>query len=218
MSSEKRDPAFLARYVSRQVEHFFPDGFEIVPVIQAHLKPALERTEQCISAVKAWSGKGFDYLVSGQNATFLYFLAHRIYRETGDTEAATRIFLLNKALNGIDLFYEVEMPDYFLVGHTVGMVFAKATYADYCIFHQGCTVGKSETGRPVLERGVVLFPGSMVIGDCLVRENTVLAPGVVLVNEETPGDCVCLPGPDRKPVFQRICKYYAEDYYSGIEY
>lgn len=173
---------------------------------------AAQRTNYCVSRIKAFKGSQFNHLNSGHYATFLYYLAHTLWNHGGNTIEATRVFLLNKALNGIDLFYEVEMPEVFLIGHTVGMVFAKANYGIHCIFHQGCTVGRSQLARPILEAGVILYPHASVIGACHVRENTVLSPGVQLINTDTPGNCIAFPGERGRPVFKEISEYYADRY------
>ena len=129
-------------------------------------------------------------------------------------DAAVRIFLLNKMLNGIDLFYEIEMARYFAIAHTVGMVFSKAEYGDYCAFHQGCTVGRNGMQYPRLGNGVVMFPGSMIVGNSFVRDNTVIAPGVKLIDTDTPGDCYVFSGKNDRPTFKKLTRYYAEEYFS----
>lgn len=204
---------FLARYVCRQIDVFFPDDFSIEGTIANNIANALRATEQCIGSIIAWRNKGFDYLVSGQYAIFLYFLSNSIWKNSGNNDAATRLFLLNKALNGIDLFYEIEMPRYFAIAHTSGMVFSKGAYGEYCAFHQGCTVGRTGEGHPTLERGVIMFPGSMIAGKCLVRENTVIAAGTILINTDTPGNCYVFPGRGSRPVFKKLDRYYADEYF-----
>ncbi len=172
----------------------------------------MARTDHCVSKIRAFSGPHFDTQNSGHYATFLYFLAWQLGRGLGNRRDATRVFLLNKALNGIDLFHEVEMPPVFLIGHTVGMVFAKAIYSSGCIFHQGCTVGRNQDARPTLEPGVILYPNSSVIGACIVRENTVLTPGVQLINTDTPGNCLVFPAGPGSVVFRPIETYMADRY------
>ena len=203
---------FLQRYVSRQLENIFPRFDEFSQIDRQVIATAIKRTNYCVSRIKLFQGAQFDYLNSGHYATFLYFLAHALWMQSGNTRDATRVFLLNKALNGIDLFYEVKMPDVFVIGHTVGMVFAKADYSNGCVFHQGCTVGRKNDDRPTLEPGVILYPQSSVIGACLVRENTVLSPGVQLIDTDTPGNCIVFPGERGKVVFKSTSEYYADRY------
>jgi len=205
--------SFEPGYVERQIRQLVPDGAELGSGIEDHFNAALIETMQCLSPLKTVRDKGFDYLVSWQYMAFVFYLSRRIWREGGGTELPVRLFLLNKALNGIDLFYEIDMPARFFIGHTVGCVFAKASYGDYLIVHQNCTVGRQQQHRPVLENGVVMFPGSCIVGDCLVRENTVLSAGVSLVNTSTPGNCYVFQGKSGRPVFKELNKYYADEYY-----
>ena len=120
----------LARYVIAQINMIAPDGRaqDFRPVIDACLGEALERTGRCIDGVRWWKQGEFNVLHSSQHCIFLYYLANTVAKRTGDTAAATRLFLVNKALNGIDLFYEIEMPNVFFIGHSVCIVLAKATY------------------------------------------------------------------------------------------
>lgn len=203
---------FLRQYVARQIENLFPSLSEPLELEAAWVEEALNSVNYCVRRIKAFGGRDFDPLNSGQYATFLYYLSSVVHGQGGDREIPSKLFLLNKALNGIDLYYEIEMPPVFLIGHTVGMVFAKATYGSHCIFHQGCTVGRNGDDRPVLERGVILYPNASVIGACHIGENTVVSPGVQLVNTSTPGHCIVLSGPDGRPVFKPIHEYYAERY------
>ena len=207
-----RYSALLARLVERQVETLFPDFERAFALDPAHVAEALDRTDRCVSRSLNYSRAHFDHLVSGHYATFLYYLANTMFKGGAPRNDASRLFLVNKALNGIDLFYEIEMPEVFLIGHTVGMVFAKAAYADYCIFHQGCTVGRNQLDRPVLERGVIMYPNSSIVGACHVRENTVLSLGVQLLNTDTPGNCIVFPGEHGKVVFKPTTEYYADRY------
>jgi serine O-acetyltransferase len=203
---------FIRKYVSRQLETMFPAFEEPGEVDSQAIATAVRRTNHCVSRIKAFKGERFEHLNSGHYATFLYYLSHALWKDSENNVEATRVFLLNKALNGIDLFYEVEMPDVFLIGHTVGMVFAKASYGNSCVFHQGCTVGRNQEARPTLESGVILYPHASVIGACHLRENTVVSPGVQLVNTDTPGNCLVFPGGRGKPIFKAITEYYADRY------
>ena len=183
----------LQKVTCAQIENFVPDGYDCGPLVRQFISIAYERTTYCISRIRAWKAAPFDYLVSGQYATFLYFLGNTIWRETGSKDVPTRLFLLSKALNSAELFYELELPDVFFLSHTQGIVLAKAAYGRGLVLHQNCTVGrKGPDERPVIEEKVVLFPGAMVIGSCHLRPETVVGPGVVLVDCETPGKCYAL--------------------------
>lgn len=192
--------ADLLRYVVRQLDHFFPDGLTLDA--QQHLRPhldaALGRLEHCIAAVRMWAPGQFDHLHSSQYTIFLYYLANTIWKATGDRTLCNKLFGLNKALNGIDLFYEIDMPAVFFIGHSVGIVLAKATYGEYLVLYQNSTVGKNHGVSPILGRGVVMYPNTAIIGRCEVGDGSVLAQGTSLINTSTAGHCMVFnaaPGP-----------------------
>jgi serine O-acetyltransferase len=201
--------ATLQRYVERQIAHIVPGFADPIVLPREMVDTALERIERNV-ARQVGRAHGFDPLISGQYATFLYYLAHAL---RDDQKTATHVFLLNKALNGIDLFYDVVMPDHFLIGHTVGMVFAKASYADFCVFHQGCTIGRSLGDRPALGEGVIVFPGAAIIGRCQVGENTVVSAGVRVINADTPGNCIVFSGDRGQLIFKPISERFSARYF-----
>lgn len=184
------------------------------PIAKNIADTAFKKTVNCIGAIKDWSLNGFDPLISWQYATYLYFLSRQVFLTDQNVDLATRIFLVNKALNSVELFYQIEMPKYFFLSHTVGLVFSRASYGDYSVFHQGCTVGRSGIESPTLEKGVILYPGSSVIGRCHVRENTVITPGVNLINQDTPGNCYVFLGVKGRPTFKEIDEYFADRYFN----
>ena len=138
--------------------------------------------------MRVWPAERFDYLHSTQYCLFLYYLSNTIWRRSGETEVPTKLFLLNKALNGLDCFYEIELPEVFFIGHSVGIVLAKASYGEQLVLYQNSTVGKNHGVAPVIEAGVVMYPNTAVIGRSLVRAGTVLSQGTSVINQDTPGD------------------------------
>ena len=182
-------PATLLDYVCRQLDHFFPDGRLAAgrPALESALPDALQRLGRCIDAVRWWPPGEFDHLHSSQYTTFLYFLAHTLWRAGGERALCNKLFGLNKALNGIDLFYEIEMPEVFFIGHSVGIVLAKARYGNRLVLYQNSTVGKNHGIAPSLGEGVVLYPNSAVIGRCRIGDGSVIAQGVSVINRDTPG-------------------------------
>lgn len=184
------DRAGLASYVQAQLASFFPDGADHRTALERYLDEALARTGRCVDAVRMWRPGEFDYLHSSQYATFLYYLSNSIWRDGGDPRACTKLFCLNKALNAMDLFYEVIMPEVFLIGHSVGIVLAKATYGNYLVLYQNSTVGKNHGAAPVIGDGVVMYPNTAIIGRSHVGNGSVIAQGVSVINRDTPGNCL----------------------------
>ncbi len=186
----------LLDYLCRQLENFFPDGRGASerPAMQAQLPAALQRLGRCIDAVRMWTPGQFDHLHSSQYTTFLYYLANTLWRDGTDRALCNKLFGLNKALNGIDLFYEIEMPEVFFIGHSVGIVLAKARYGNRLVLYQNSTVGKNHGEAPSLGEGVVMYPGTAVIGRCEIGAGTVIAQGTRIVNRSTPGSCMVFQG------------------------
>ena len=186
----------LLAYLGRQLDTFFPDGRGEAerPALQAHLEPALRRLERCIAEVRMWTPGRFDHLHSSQYTIFLYYLANTIWKDAGERSLCNKLFGLNKALNGIDLFYEIELPEVFFIGHSVGIVLAKARYGNRLVLYQNSTVGKNHGEAPVLGDGVVMYPNTAIIGRCEIGSRSVISQGTSVVNSSTPGDCMVFPG------------------------
>ena len=93
---------FLRKYLSLQIQAVAPSLDGRSDIDEACLRAAIERTNYCTSKINGFDGRHFNHLNSGQYATFLYYLAHQLGKSANEIDA-TRVFLLNKALNGIDL-------------------------------------------------------------------------------------------------------------------
>jgi serine O-acetyltransferase len=185
----------LIDYTASQISHFFPDSRSgIRERIESNLAESLDRLQRCINAVRYWPENRFGHLHSTQYCLYLYFLSNTIWRNSGDEDSCVRLFLLNKALNGIDCFYDIAMPDVFFIGHTVGIVLAKATYGEHLVLYQNSTVGKNHGVAPVIEEGVIMYPNTAIIGRCRVRARTTIAQGVSVINQDTPGNAIAFGG------------------------
>jgi serine O-acetyltransferase len=203
----------LIDYTCAQVATFFPDGKNeaVRNQVSRHMDEALARLERCINAVRMWTPDRFNYLNSSQYCIYLYYLSNTIWRNERDATVPTRLFLLNKTLNAIDLFYEIEMPEVFFIGHSVGIVLAKATYGNYLVLYQNSTVGKNHGVAPVIGDGVVMYPNTAIIGRCQVRDGTILSQGTGLINQDSPGHCVVFAGAMGKPLFKPAKRVVLED-------
>jgi len=178
----------LLDYTVAQCAHIAPDGREAAfrRLVDAHLDEALERLHRCINACAPWRMDEFNVLQSSQHCIYLYYLGNTIWARSGDTSAPTRLFLMNKAFNGIDLFYEIAMPEAFYIGHSVGIVLAKATYGNHLVLYQGCTVGRHKQDVPVIGDRVILYPGSAVVGRAVIEDGAVLSQGTRVINQRAP--------------------------------
>ena len=184
-------------YVVRLIQAHLPDGYEHPEPLEIPLTRALERIEYCFSRIerKYYRQDGkvvFNHLNADHMATFLYFLGNTLWQETGDVGLPTRLFYLNKILHGLDLFYSVRMPEIFLLVHPVGTVLGNASYGDYLVVYQNCTVGALADVYPRFGTGTILYSRTSVLGDCSVGDNVVFAANSQIVNVDVPGDSLVL--------------------------
>lgn len=188
LSLSKED---LQAYVIHQLTHFFPDN-RLLPKEKKFSKSfhhALERSEYCFQHVvlKSYHHAGttfFSHLHSDQYTVFLWYLSNSIWKEFEDTELASKFFYLNKTLNGVVCMYDAGLPDIFLIVHGGGIVLGKATYSDFFVCYQGCTVGAIDGVYPVLGKGVALAPQSTVIGKCIVADHVTIGNQALLRNKD----------------------------------
>ena len=181
----------LENYLLRLIAIHIPDEYEPKYKIRSYISKALDKVEYCFSRIKrkyyVYNGSVlFDHLNSDHMTSFLYFLSNIIWVETGDNEFPTRLFYLNKVMHGLDLFYSVKMPDIFLFVHPVGTVLGNASYGDYLVVYQNCTVGTSDTTYPKFGTGTILYSKSSVIGDCNISDNVVFATNSSILNVNVP--------------------------------
>lgn len=180
----------LVSYVQTQMETFFPDGKIQTSTLSRLVSRALERVTACFQGVK-WPGYEvdgvycFNHRHSDQYASFLYFLANSA--KEIDRDIAERAYLLNKALHGLEAYFEICLPDQFLFVHPIGSVLGRATYGNGFIVYQNCSVGSNLTGEyPVIGDNVAMFSGSRLIGNCAVGQNVMIAAGTTVLNKDVP--------------------------------
>ncbi len=203
----------VTNYLHSQLKSIFPGDDLLVAEVLPYVGAAIIETMGIVDCLVDWRERGFNKLISWQYATFLYKLAHMCVRNGVNDAATDRLFLLNKALNGLDLHPNIELPKNFFLSHTNSAVFARASYSDYCVFHQGITVGRKGDERPVMEEYLVMYPASMIIGNCYVRKNTVLAPGVRLIDTNTPGNCYVFEDGNGRVRFQDVYEIHAARFF-----
>lgn len=208
-------PESLAEYTAAQIANLVPDGrgAETQAVIKRHIDEALGRVNHCVNGVRYWRPDEFNYLHSSQYCQYLYYLANTIWRREKHGGAATRLFLLNKALNAIDLFYEIEMPEVFFIGHSVGIVLAKATYGNHLVLYQNSTVGRHIDKIPMIGDGVILYPNTAVIGASKVRSGAVISQGVGVINAEVPENAMAFRGEGGALVFRPTPEALLSEYF-----
>lgn len=182
----------LSAYTSRLADHLTPTGTAL-KIDKRIVDFALQRLENCFSRIrlKYYSAGGevvFNHLHGDHFAMYLWFLANSSWQLGGEEETPTRLSLVNKALHGIDLFYNVQMPDIFLLVHPTGTVLGRARYSDYFVVYQNCTIGSDGFSYPTFEGSAILYSGSSVIGDSRVGDNVVFGANASIVRQSVPAN------------------------------
>ena len=181
--------------IAKQLDHIFTYNRETEgPIMKRAVNLALSRCEQCFSLTRVRSKYYvrnseiyFNPFHSRQYAIFLYYLSNSIYKEFPESGTlADRVYYLNKVLNGLDLFYEIEMPDAFFLDHPVGAVLGRAVYGELFSFSQGCTVGNNKGVYPVIGSNVRMMSGSKVVGECRVGDNVILSANSYIKDADIP--------------------------------
>ncbi len=202
------DTEQLLHFIHRQLSHFFPDGFNHRPFLQAGFQEALDKIHACVKAATLWPGDTFDPMHTEQYAIFLQYLSHFIWQKTGSEYTPTRLFALNKALNAFNAYFKISLPTNLFIGHSSGIVLVETVYPEYLVLYQHVTVGRIGEHRPTLHSGLVLYPHSAVIGECIIHPNVTLSYGTQLQNTTIGSDTTVYPDkrvkqflPDRKRFF-----------------
>jgi serine O-acetyltransferase len=182
----------LVDYISRQLNHFFPDDHDAKPAIGKYIDDALDRMSFSLKHVKLPGYTKFNYLHSDLYAQFLYFLSNTIWTKDQDKNTASRLFYLNKALHGLNCMYDTALPEIFILIHCVGTVLGKASYSNFFVTCHNTTVGTDKGNAPSMSEGVYLGPGSSIIGNCTIGKFTHLTINSVVLNQNTSGNCIVI--------------------------
>lgn len=167
----------------------------------------IEKLDYCFSrnTNKYYSRNGITYFNpyhSGQYSIFLYFMSRTVFLSGENNLLADKIYYLNKVLNGCDLFYEVQLPDYFQLDHPVGSVMGRAIYGEGFSFGQCCTVGNNHGVYPILGENVRMCANSSIIGNCQVGNNVIIGANSGIKDCVVPNDTIVF-GQSPNNIFKR---------------
>lgn len=130
--------------------------------------------------------KTFNLFQTHHCVIFLYQLGRLLHENDEQFDLCEKLYILNRMLNGVDLYYKTKMPKYFLVGHGLGTIFSRAVYGNYLVIFQNVTIGVQDGAYPIIGEKVVIYPNSVVAGNCVIGNNSVIGAGTVLVNKVIP--------------------------------
>ena len=133
----------------------------------------------------------FNPFHSGQWTIFLYYMSFLLNSSGGaKNKLKDKVFYLNKIMNGIDIFYDVKLPDFFTLNHQVGTVLGRANYSDGLSFIQNCTVGENFGHWPIIGKDVCMCAGSSIIGNSVIGDNVLIGANATIKNAIVPSNVV----------------------------
>ena len=196
------EPYELPEYVARQLGQFFPlpgaSADVLAATLAAPVAQALGRLGACFANIRRRkfqdaSGPAFNPLHPDHYAMFLYLLANTLQPVNADL--AFRVYYLNKALHGVDVFPDVALPPVFQFMHATGTVIGNARFGGHFCIYQNCTVGSNEAGDyPEFGDGVVMYTGARVIGRCRIGSNVVIGANALIIDRDVPDNTVAIAG------------------------
>ncbi len=162
------------------------------------LEEGIHRTLQCFGHLKNKYYRQDDIrlLHTGQQFIFLYYLSNTVFhRQVQQGEETARdlcdkLYGFNRTTASCDLFYEVEMPEYFMIDHPVGSVIGRARIGKGFGFIQGCTVGVNKGIYPTLGDHVMMFSNSKIVGNCRVGNNVLISANAYIKDMDIPDNSV----------------------------
>ena len=186
----------LVTYVTKQLNTFFPDDNIITEdSINTIIFEAINRLEHCFQSInlpyyRKDDSPYFNHLHGDHYSSFLYLLSRQAYLN-GIESVAAKIFLLNKALFGIDAFYTIQLPESFVFVHPIGTILGRATYSNFFVVYQGVTIGANADGvYPTFSERTILFSNSSIIGDSKIGSNFIIGAKSSLINSFVPDNKV----------------------------
>ena len=179
-----------------QINSFFSCSEKERQTLNIYFDKALERAEICFLGInnKYWTLPNgevkFNPFHSVQYMTFLYFIANELYRNNVSSLLSDKLYYLNKIMNGLDMYYAIELPKVWSAEHPVGSVLGRAQYGDRFFFYQGCTVGGNHGIYPNIGRNVKMFAHSKIIGNCKIGDNVKIGAGCLIKDENIPENSI----------------------------
>jgi serine O-acetyltransferase len=214
----------LIRLLTHQLKNLFLCDIQELKVLREAVNDALVKTEFCLTANTYkfnWNSEKklqFNPYHSNQYVIFLYILSHLLWKKYGNSLVADKVYYLNKVLNSCDLFYQIELPNIFFFQHPLSTVIGRASFSNYLVTLQNCTIGSS-TGwndqgiYPTFGEFVYLFANSSVIGSSKIGNNVFISANTSVINEDIPDNTVVFGQSPNLILKQKPERYFYERSY-----
>ena len=93
-------------------------------------------------------------------------------------------------LNGVGLFYAIELPEHWNCEHPLGSVMGRVQYGDYFFFYQGWAIVGNHTNYPVLGDYVTMYLNSKVLGKSHIENNVIIGANAYVKDTDIPDNSI----------------------------
>lgn len=113
----------------------------------------------------------------------MYRLAHYCFMNSRLSKEADIYALLGCKWGQMEIYYSVCIGKSLKVNHGVGSVIGARCYiGDNFLIHQNCTVGDKEGGRPHIGNNVIMYAGSMILGNVTIGDGCIIGANSVVMH------------------------------------
>lgn len=179
-------------FTENLLKNYFPDNSSIY-LEHDFIKKVFHKLSFCFKNINRKyyerDVKKFDMLNGEHLCIFFYLCSVRAFNEK-KINLAKKFFLLNKIINGIDLFYEIKLPKIFLFSHPLSTIIGRANYSDYIMFSHNVTIGRKGKFYPSFGKGIIFYSGSKILGNSLIGKNVIFAPQSIVVDCNIPDNSI----------------------------
>ncbi len=92
--------------------------------------------------------------------------------------------LVGRNVGQMEIFYSSHIGRGLKINHGCGSVIgARCVLGDNCLIHQNCTLGDRNGGRPTLGNNVIMYAGSMVLGNVRIGDNTIIGANTIVISD-----------------------------------
>lgn len=128
---------------------------------------------------------------NAQYTIFLYQLSRALF-SSDERLAADKVYSLLRMVSGVDLYYEVVLPELWHCDHPLGSVIGRAQFSGQASlsFTQNCNVGNNRGIFPRVTGNLHMYANTTLLGDTCVSGNVVLANGTCVIDGGELSNCM----------------------------
>ena len=128
---------------------------------------------------------------NAQYTIILYLLSRALFLG-GKRQRADRVYALLRMVSGVDLYYEVALPELWSCDHPLGSVIGRGQFSPEAtlFFSQNCNIGNNNRIYPRIAGNLLMLPNSSLLGETNIMGNVVLSNGAYVVDAGELSDCI----------------------------